>query len=58
MNLKELTLVQLIILGLKTTDLELLKIIKKEIDERVNEIEIKWEDQKVPNWSSKGQFTK
>ena len=58
MTLKDFTLLELIVLGLKTTNLEILKIIKKEIAERVNEIEIKWEDQKVPNWSSKGQFTK
>jgi hypothetical protein len=35
MSLKSSTLLELIVLGLKTTNLELLKIIKKEINERV-----------------------
>lgn len=35
MTLKDFTLLELIVLGLKTTNLEILKIIKKEINERV-----------------------
>jgi hypothetical protein len=56
--MKSLTLHQLLKLAENTQNIYLLRIIRREIAERVNEIEIKWEDQKIPNWSSKGQFTK